>query len=235
MKIALRLLVCAWLLATSATALAEETWQDALAKMPLGIKVTQLNRTNCVPLMLGAFRSNSVVKGLIFMPGATDEIYFFRRMRAALTNANPSMLDAVNALANQTYIQAAFRPPFLLLHTTEDALDGMSSVDQGVTTAQFREKIVPGHFVFDDRDWDAILRALNGKLKIELRPVENSVESWHFYRHTLVANNLTEWEMLEALALAGKTTFAVHPHTVDFKPDNRHGIVPKLEKFPGDY
>jgi hypothetical protein len=22
---------------------------------------------------------------------------------------------------------------------------------------------------------------------------------------------------------------------VDFKPDNRHGIVPKLEKFPGDY
>jgi hypothetical protein len=121
-------MVCAWLAATGATAMAEETWQSALARMPLGTNITQLNRTNCVPLMLGAFQSNGVVKALIFMPGATDEIYFFRRMRAALTNSNPTMLDAVNALTNQTYIQAAFRPPLLLLHSTEDALDVMSSV-----------------------------------------------------------------------------------------------------------
>ncbi len=45
--------------------------------MPLGTNVTELNRTNCVGIMLRAFQSNNVVKALIFMPGATDEFYFF--------------------------------------------------------------------------------------------------------------------------------------------------------------
>ena len=75
--------------------------------------------------MLDAFQSNAVVKALIFMPGATDELYFFRRAHAKLTNANPSLLDAIVALTNQTYIQATFQPPLLLLHTTEDPLDGI--------------------------------------------------------------------------------------------------------------
>lgn len=234
MKIAFRFIVCAWLAATSTIVFAAETWQSALAKMPLGTNVTQLNRTNCVPLMLGAFQSNATVKALIFMPGATDELYFFRRARAALTNANPSLLDAVNALTNQTFIEATFQSPFLLLHTTEDALHGFSSVDQEATTAQFRENRVPGRFLFNDRDWDAILEALDDKFDGRLRPQENSEDSWHFYRHSFAACDLTQWEMLEALALAGKTTFVVHQQTVEFKPDERHGPIHKLEKFPED-
>ena len=62
---------------SSQGALAGEPWQDALARMPLGVPqngVIELNRTNCVPLMLDAFQSNGVVKALIFMPGATDEL-----------------------------------------------------------------------------------------------------------------------------------------------------------------
>ena len=78
--------------------------------------------------MLNAFQSNGVVKALIFMPGATDELFFFRRAHATLTNANPSLLDAVAALTNQTHIQAAFQPPLLLLHTTEDALNVIAIV-----------------------------------------------------------------------------------------------------------
>ena len=108
---------------------AGEPWQDALARMPLGVPqsgVIELNRTNCVPLMLDAFQSNGVVKALIFMPGATDELCFFRRAHATLTNANPTLLDAVTALTNQTFIQATFQPPLLLLHTTEDSLDGFA-------------------------------------------------------------------------------------------------------------
>ncbi|MEI9961569.1 MAG: hypothetical protein WDM76_10700 [Limisphaerales bacterium] len=167
------------------------------------------------------------------MPGSTDELYFFKRAQAVLTNANPSLLDAVNALTNQTYIEATFRPPFLLLHTTEDVLDVISKIDQGATTTQFRERRVPGRFLFNDRDWDAILVAMKGKLGVALRPQAESEDSWHFYRHTFAACDLTEWEMLEALALAGKTSFVVHPRTVEFKPDFRHGAVPKLEKFPG--
>src|ERR1051325_10248028 len=61
---------------------AAENWSEALARMPLGSGPTELNRTNCVALLLGAFASNQTVKALIFMPGATDEFYMFRRARA---------------------------------------------------------------------------------------------------------------------------------------------------------
>ena len=47
--------------------------QSALAQMPFPLHVTELNRSNCVEVMLGAFQSNHVIKALIFMPGATDE------------------------------------------------------------------------------------------------------------------------------------------------------------------
>ena len=69
---------------------AVEEWQTALDRMPLGTNVTQLNRSNCVGILLRALQSNNVVKALVFMPGATDEFYMFRRAKAALTNASPS-------------------------------------------------------------------------------------------------------------------------------------------------
>ena len=60
--------VCLFQLAVGAA----ETWPAALSAMPLNTNVTQLNRTNCVGILLRAFQSNDVVKALIFMPGATD-------------------------------------------------------------------------------------------------------------------------------------------------------------------
>jgi hypothetical protein len=96
------IILCVCLTIISVTVSANETWQSALSRMPLGTNVTELNRTNCTLLMLNAFQSNAVVKALVFMPGATDELYFDRRVHAKLTNANPSLLDAVVALANQT-------------------------------------------------------------------------------------------------------------------------------------
>jgi hypothetical protein len=213
-------------------AFAAELWQDALAQMPLAAPATALNRTNCVPLMLGSFESNGVVKALVFMPGATDELYFFRRARAVLTNANPSLLDAVMALTNQTHIQATFQPPLLLLHTTEDLLDGFVTVKNRSTAAKLRRRLVSGRVLLDDADWGAVRATLRGRLDIGLRPFANAMETYHFYRHSLVARGVTDWEMLEALALAGKTTFTVNWLTADFRPDRREGIPPKLEAFP---
>jgi hypothetical protein len=210
---------------------AGETWQDALGKMPLGANVAELNRTNCVSLMLNAFQSNGVVKALIFMPGATDEIYFFRRARATLTNSNPSLLDAVVALTNKTFIQATFQPPLLLLHTTEDSLDGFAVVKNKSTARKLREKIIPDRIVFNDANWDAVRAALNKKLGVGLRPFSNAPDSWHFYRHSFVACGVTEWEMLEAIALAGKTTFTVHWWTADFKLNEHKGVVPDLKNL----
>src|ERR1700685_2819398 len=165
MKIARSFILLAWL---ATNALADDNWQSALSKMPLGTNVTELNRMNCVPLMLNAFQSNNVVKALIFMPGATDEIYFFRRAHATLTNSNPSLLDAVTALTNQTYIQATFQPPLLLLHTTEDALDGLATINHESTAAKLRQRIVPDHLVFNDTDWGHLRSVLNKKLSVWL-------------------------------------------------------------------
>jgi hypothetical protein len=203
--------------------------------MPLGLShgsMTELNRTNCVPLMLAAFQSNGVVKALIFMPGATDELYFFRRAHATLTNANPSLLDAVVALTNQTHIQVTFQPPLLLLHTTEDSLDVIATIKNESTAAKLHQRLVPGLVLFEDADWGVVRTALKGKLGVGLRPFENATDTWHFYRHDFAACGVTDWEMLETLALAGKTTFTVHWLTSDFQPDRREGVAPNLEKFP---
>ena len=61
-----------------------------------------------------------------------------------LTNANPSLLDAVTALTNQTFIQATFQPPLLLLHTTEDSWDGFATVKNEKTAAKLHQRLVPG-------------------------------------------------------------------------------------------
>jgi hypothetical protein len=220
------------LLVASQGASAGESWQEALARMPLAAGVMELNRTNCVPLMLDAFQSNGVVKALIFMPGATDELYFFRRAHATLTNAAPSLLDAVMALTNQTYIQAAFQPPLLVLHTTEDSLDVIAVVKNKSTAAKLHQRLVPGRVLLNDADWGVVRTTLKGKLGIGLRPFESASETWHFYRHSFTACGVTDWEMLETLALAGKTTFTVHWLTADFQPDRRAGVTPKLDKFP---
>jgi hypothetical protein len=228
MKTASLLVVGAWLAAAGASAPAQETWQDALSRMPLGAGVTELNRTNCVPLMLNAFQSNAVVKALIFMPGATDELYFFRRATAKLTNAQPSLLDAVAALTNQTYIQATFQPPLLLLHTTEDPLDVLLIIKNQSTAAKLHRKAIPDRTVFIDADWDEVRGMLNKKMSVGLRPFPNAPDSWHFFRHNFAACGVTDWEMLEAMALTDKTKITVHWLTAGFELDQRSGVVPGI-------
>jgi len=51
---------------------AEESWSSALALMPLPAGTHEIGSTNCVDVMLRSFRSNHLVRALVFMPGATD-------------------------------------------------------------------------------------------------------------------------------------------------------------------
>ena len=219
-------------LAARATALAGETWQSALSEMPLNTNVVELDRTNCVPLMLNAFQSNAVVKALIFMPGATDELYFYHRVHAQLTNADPSLLDAVVALTNQTYIRAAFDPPLLLLNTSADPTNVISIVKNKSTAAKLQRKTIPDRIVFNDAGWDNVRAALSKKLSVGLRPFSDAPKSWHFYRHNFATCGVTQWEMLETIALADKTRFTVHWLTADFQLDRRNGIVPDAKDIP---
>ncbi|HEX5218723.1 MAG TPA: hypothetical protein VFZ59_04085 [Verrucomicrobiae bacterium] len=212
---------------------AEETWPSALSQMPLGTGPVQLNRTNCAELILGAFQSNAMVKALIFMPGATDELYFFKRTQAMVTNVNPTVYDAVVALTNQSHVRAVFRPPFLLLHSEEDVLNLDITIEYRRTADKLKAgQPMPQIKVFD-RDWTQMVKLIKRRIDPTLIPYEGTSDSWHFYRHTFAGWNLSQWEMLEACALAGKTKFTVIRNGVVFKLDERTGAMPQLEKFPG--
>lgn len=208
------------------------TWTSELQQMPLGSKVGELNRTNCVPLMLNAFSSNATVKALIFMPGATDELHFFRRVKVPLTHESPSLWDAVVALTNHSPVRATFRPPFLLLHSEEDVLDLIVAVQHPPTVAKLQQRGPMPRWLFNDRDWDELLASIRKPVRTALRPYARSMDSWDFYRHSFAAWNLTAWETLEAAALAGKTKMRVRRGLVEFQLDERIGVLPKLDRYP---
>jgi hypothetical protein len=208
-----------------------ETWQEALSQMPLGTNVAQLNQTNCLKLMLPAFGSNDTVKALIFMPGATDEFYMFHRAKAALTNSSPTLLDCVNALTNQTLIKATFRAPLLLLHTDEDPLDPLEVIHHQKTADKLATRKFAPHGVYYDKDWDFMVPILEKYTKASIRPWLNTMKSWHFYRHSFAEWNLNGQEALDAISLAGKTTYTVEWGKVIFEGDTRVRAQPKLDDF----
>jgi hypothetical protein len=214
-------------------ATAEETWVTALGRMPLIAASSDLNHTNCPQVLLGSFQSNATAKALIFMPGATDELYFFKRVHVSLTNASPSLLDAVVALTNQAPLRITFRAPFVLLYSREDVLELDFRVQHERTQQKLREGKPLPHLLAIDRDWTQLLGLMKKQIPVTLLPYERTPGSWHFYRHTFAGWNLTPWEVLEATALAGKTKFTVVRGGVEFKVDPRVGELPKLDRFPG--
>ena len=209
------------ILALASPLAAQTNWQEELAKMPLAEKVSELDRHNCVKVMLDSFQRNPAVKALIFMPGATDEFYFFRRAKATLTNSAPTLLDAVMALTNQTYIRASLRPPLLVLHTAEDPEEPIIVIEDQHTADRLKKKHFEKHGVFNDRDWDYMQPILSFDLDTKMFPGLNSHESHHFFRHSFAEFDLNGWDALRAVALAGKTCFTVQKKSVLFIGDTR--------------
>lgn len=208
---------------------AAEAWQQTLAGMPLGVAPAELNRTNCVQIILSAYQPNNLVKAVVFMPGATDEFYLFRRARAALTNSHPTVLDAITALTNQTFIHATFRAPFLLLHTDEDPLEPANVIVDRRTAERLASKVQVDWLKCNDWDWDGFQPVLKRDLKLALRPWRYSRDSWHFYRHSLVGSNLNGLEALEVAALAGKSKFTLRSREAVFEVDPRVQAAPKFD------
>jgi hypothetical protein len=206
-----------------------QTWQEAFAAMPLRTGAIQLNRTNCVAIMLRAFRPNTNVKALVFMPGATDEFYLFRRAKADVTKVAPTLLDAVEALTNQTRIQADFCPPLLLLHSDEDNLDPQIRVEHQATADRLAQRNLASEAIYLDRDWDSLQPVLKKQLKADIRPWRHLQDSWHFYRHSFAAGDLTAWEMLRTVALAGKSGFVVRRNQIIFLSDRRVRSAPSFK------
>lgn len=231
MKVALAIFIL--VAGLGVVARADEDWHAALSRMPMGTRTKELSRTNAIPLMLNAFQSNNVVKALIFMPGAADEFVFLRRAHATLTNANPSLADAVTALTNQTYIRAEFRSPFLLLYTRQDDLEPIAIIKSKSAAKSLRERTVPDRIVLYDSNWDYSRRAVAKRVSVTVLPFADDPGSWHFWPNNFVACGVTQWELLTALALSGKTTFTVHWLTANYSLDMRSGPVQNLRSFPG--
>jgi len=209
------------LLLASPSLFAQSSWPEQFAKMPLAHPVAELNRSNCVQLMLASFQRNPAVKALIFMPGATDEFYFFHRARAVLTNSAPTLLDAVAALTNQTYIRATLRPPFLLMHTAEDPLEPIAVIEDQRTAQRIKRKKFEKQALYYDRDWDYLHPILSFDLDTKILPGLKSFDTYHFFRHSFAAFDLNGWEGLQAVAMADKTKFTIKKRKIVFEGDVR--------------
>jgi hypothetical protein len=215
------LILAGGLLAAVTALRAQPAWQEAFAAMPLTEKVSALDGHNCVRILLHSFRRNGAVQALIFMPGATDEFYFFRRAEARLTNSAPTLLDAVIALTNQTWLRATAVPPFLLLHTAEDPLEPIAVIEDQRTADRIKRKHFEKHAVYDDRPWDFVQPILAFDLDTHITPRVGSHDSWHFFRHSFAAFGLNGWDALRAVALADKTRFTVKKKLIVFAGDTR--------------
>ena len=141
--------------------------------------------------------------------------------KAKLTNNAASLLDAVEALTNQTRIRATFRPPMLLLRTDSDPLEPRGIIKDASTARGIMQRRFVAHALFCDRDWDSLRSTLRKTCRADFRPGMYSRYSFHFYRHSFAAWNLTGWEALETVSLAGKTTFTVEEDQVTFQEDHR--------------
>jgi hypothetical protein len=217
----IRLFVCFVLGTVLSSGVRGADWAEVVARMPLAQAVPVLNRTNAVALMLGAFRENDTIKALIFMPGATDELYFFDRDSAKLTNASPTLLDAISAYTNQTRILVKFSPPFLLLHSKEDPLEPVIKVEHARTAEKLASRKFDRHTFYNDAPWPVIKKDFGFSMNVFMWPEPYADSANHFYRHTFTGWNLTGMEALQAIVLSGKTTVTIGRGKLSFEPNPR--------------
>jgi len=124
------------------------------------------------------------------------------------------------------------RPPLLLLHSAEDLLEPAIQIEHQPTADKIRQVRFVAHGLYNDRDWNYMRDVLRWSLRTDMRPLAHSHDSWHFYRHSFAAWNLTGWEAVEATALAGQEAVTVRRKQLVFGTDPRPRIAPKFDEFP---
>jgi len=176
-----------------------------------------LNRDNAIPLLLGAFSSNDVLKAMIFLPAVSDDFYLFNRAKPQLNIKAGNLFEAVTALTNATGLRATFRERFLLLHMDRDVLEPACLIRDAARAAQLKRVSHLRHARFSDMHWEKLQPVLQKTATIEVRPPAQSEDAWHFSRHNLAGWNLTDWELLNAVSLAGNTVCTVQKERLVFQ------------------
>jgi hypothetical protein len=186
--------------------------------MPLPSPAPLLNRDNAVCVLLDAFRSNDLVKALVFLPGVADDFYLVNRDRARLNLRATNLWEGIRALTNATAIRAVFRPPFLLLHTDDDRLEPRviaPSLQAEPTPGAPAHRLPRLHYC--DAAWSAVQPTLRTVLARDIHPEGGASEAGHFDRPSLAGWNLTTLEALQVLSLATRTVVEVRTADVVFR------------------
>src|SRR5687768_11877273 len=87
-----------------------EPWQEALSRMPVRTASVKAHLTAPIQLIFQNFRARDELRGVILMPAASDQLYFFDHGRLFLPE-NPSLADVLKTLTNNAGIQVSFVAP----------------------------------------------------------------------------------------------------------------------------
>jgi hypothetical protein len=196
----MRALILMFLLVRAAIA---EPWLEAIEKMPLSGGAVRVYKMAPVRAFFAALRPNDLIKGIIFLPAATDQLYFFDQ--GELTGVR-TLGAALRELPRKTSVKTAFKSPFILIYATGDSTN--APVLPEIPNAN---EVVLDRAEFVDRSWEQILPSLGAKLTVEIRPKADSPEAWHFYRACFAGRQLTRHEVLTALAWSTKTRVRISP------------------------
>jgi hypothetical protein len=192
-----------------------QDWRETLARTPFSKTSFQVYQTEPVELILKAFRPTGVLRGVVLMPGAADQIYFSDWGRVEL-GAAPSLLDALNALTNQARMSYSFVAPFLLIHLPRDTTnDPVTFVADAAAKLHARKKL--GEIFYLDRPYNRVLGELKKVTGLKANPDQRDPGSWHFYRLSLVGYDLSAPELLRAIAYGTKTSALVEKRRVVFR------------------
>ena len=200
---------------------AELTWKEALDSMPVATNSLRIFKTAAPQLILSALRSNEVVKGIVFLPAATDELYFFDHGLRTWAGQPGSLTDALTELTNGTPFQITYQKPLLLVHVARDRLDP-------VVPEEVRGKEIRAGWsgVWIDAPWERVEPALAKVMGSRLSPAASSKEAWHFYRMYAAGQGLGGAELMRAVALAGRLKVARHGSKLHFALDDRPMLLP---------
>jgi hypothetical protein len=206
-------------------ALADEAWEAELNRMPLATNRIHFSKSEPAEIILRALQTSVVVKAIVFLPSATDELYFNDRGSVVFTNSTPTVLDAISALTQHTGIRAIFRAPFLMLGETNDFFAPLLKSMDSPLFEKLRQKPFTPEWVMIDKEWDQLYPTLKKHLETRLAPLTGSSDSWHFYRTYFAAHDLNALEAVELVSLATKTEVAAEKHRLKFS--KRSQISPK--------
>ena len=200
------------------TSIGQPAWPEALASMPLPGGTNPIERDNAIRRILEGLRSNGTVKAIVVLPAVSDDLYLINRDKPKLGLFATNLHDAILQLTNKTEIRATFQPPFLLLHRDEDSLTLQVTIKSAEAIERLRRESRLPRVMFCDAHWQQVRTALNTKLRPSILPWSKSENAWHFARHNIAGWNLTDWELLTAVSLSGKTRFTVEKRRVIFQP-----------------